>query len=161
MLSLVTDHQWNRKHIFVKTLTLISKLFPFETKQTPKKMTVIFPLSQRETLVWKPILAKTTCWMRREGDHSRDTRVTFLLKAEKWGILFNRSGVVSPLLSSMGVTLQMPRKDRWGTCSSTCLDFYHPKGHFGEMGEVILGLKFTLRYKWLINSFLRVVLARG
>lgn len=36
MLSLVTDYQWNRKHIFLKSLTLISKLFPYWNKTDPR-----------------------------------------------------------------------------------------------------------------------------
>lgn len=38
MLSLVTDYQWNRKHIFLKSLTLISKLFPYWNKTDPRRV---------------------------------------------------------------------------------------------------------------------------
>lgn len=48
MLSLVTDYQWNRKHIFLKSLTLISKLFPYWNKTDPRrvKLRLFFFFSQ-------------------------------------------------------------------------------------------------------------------
>lgn len=74
MLSLVTDHQWNRKHIFVKTLTLISKLFPFETKQIPPKNDCYFPLESEGKLWYEnPFLLKPPVVGEGKGYHSRDT----------------------------------------------------------------------------------------
>ena len=53
--------------------------------------------------------------------------------------------------------------DRWEHCSPPAWNSIIQKQAFGWMGELVLWLKFTLRYKWLIVSwpFLSVVLERG
>lgn len=156
MLSLVTDHQWNRKHIFVKTLTLISKLFPFETKQTPKKWLLFSPGVRGKLWYEKPFWLKPPVGWEGKGLLRGTLGWPFRSKPKNEACYST-----CHLLSVPGCDSADGTGGQVGTCSSTCLGFYDPKGYCGETGEAILWLKFTLRYKWLINAFLRVVLAGG
>ena len=134
------------KTYFVKSLALISKTLPSETKQTPKMILIPSTRSQKESPT-----QNARCPKPPAGDKERGaiagSEGTFLSEETMWGAFYRTQGSLpgkgcSPVVQSLGCQGR-PVGWEW---SASCLAAYHPETRLRIMGREAIALKFTLRH---------------